>query len=53
MEYLAGKAYFGLSVFEEGELDPMEIKMLIQTAELVSELSHQNRERLCALTKSI
>jgi hypothetical protein len=53
MEYLVGKACFGLSIFDEGDIDLMEVQMMIQTAELVSELSHQNRERLCALTKSI
>jgi hypothetical protein len=52
LEYLVGMSKFGMTDLA-GELDPAEVKMYVQTAEMAGILTRPNRDRLAQLTKSI
>jgi hypothetical protein len=52
-KYLAGLACCELEALEVSDLDPLEVKMVAQTAQLVSQLSRRNRTLLASLSKSI
>jgi hypothetical protein len=52
-KYLAGLACCELEAMEVSDLDPLEVKMVAQTAQLVSQLSRRNRTLLASLSESI
>lgn len=53
LEYLAGLAQFGPIALPEDALDPTEVKMLLQTAELAALLSVSDREKLANYTDTV
>lgn len=53
MKYLAARAQFGFPDIDPDLLDPQEVKMLLQTAELATSLPLQDRQRLARFTNTV
>jgi hypothetical protein len=53
ISYLAGLAGLGLDSVANGEIDPLQVKMYAQTAQLAADLGITNRQRLADLTLTI
>jgi hypothetical protein len=53
MPYLASRAQFGLPNIESDALDPKEVRMLLEAAELAASLPRMDRDRLARYTKSV
>ena len=51
--YLVSRAQFGLPNIPPGELDPKEVRMLLQAAELASSLPRNENAKLASYTKSV